>query len=96
MRQLLRGNLGFDGPIITDDLTMSGADSLGSIGERAIAAFKAGHDILLFGRDYDATIEAYECFLGAVQRREIDEAQLQASLDRVAGLKFKLERLISR
>ncbi len=87
---LLRRCLAFDGPIITDDLTMKGAECLGDIGQRAVAAFMAGHDLLLFGQDIDAAMEAYEYFKSAVTRNEISAERLTASLDRVAGIKFKL------
>lgn len=93
--QLLRKNLGFDGPVITDDLTMAGAEPLGNIGERAIAAIQAGHDILLFGQDYEAAFEAYDVLVQAVERGEIDKERLIGSLDRIAGLKLKLERIHS-
>ncbi|RME30002.1 MAG: hypothetical protein D6800_02235 [Candidatus Zixiibacteriota bacterium] len=94
--ELLRQQIGFDGPVITDDLTMAGAASLGTAGERAVAAFKAGHDLLLFGRDFDAAVEAYETFVSAVQHGEIDEQRLSASLARISGLKFILERTIAQ
>lgn len=93
---LIRNDLGFDGPVITDDLTMSGADELGSMGERTVAAFNAGHDILLFGRNYEAAMEAYDYFCDAVQRNEVEPARLHQSLERVAGLKYRLEQSFSR
>ncbi|MBD3404220.1 hypothetical protein GF420_15125, partial [candidate division GN15 bacterium] len=57
---MIRTMLGYEGPVITDDLLMSGAAELGDVGERAIAAFLAGHDLLLFGQDTEAAIEAME------------------------------------
>ncbi len=92
INSLLRQMLAFDGPVITDDLTMAGAAALGNIGERTVAAFNAGHDILLFGRDYEAAMRAYDFFYDAVNRGDIDRRQLQASLSRVSGIKFKLDR----
>lgn len=90
--RLLRKYLAFDGPIVTDDLTMKGAECLGRIGERTVAAFKAGHDLLLFGQDSDAAMEAYEYFRNAVARNEIPLERVVAALDRVTGIKFKLGR----
>jgi len=87
---MLRGELGFDGPVITDDLTMAGACELGDVGERAIRAFDAGHDLLLFGREWTAAEEAHHCFVTAYEKGEIDPQRLAASLDRVWGLKYKL------
>jgi len=94
--QLLRENLEFDGVVATDDLTMKGAESLGDIGERTVAAFKAGHDLLLFGRDYESAIQAYDRLARAVSEREIDRSAVRISLDRIAGLKFRLGRSVVR
>ncbi len=90
--EMLRQNLSFDGPVITDDLTMSGAVSLGEIGPRTKAAFEAGHDILLFGTDFDQFKIAYEFFCNAVKRGDIDENRIKSALDRIGGLKFKLDK----
>ena len=90
--QLLRNRAAFDGPVITDDLLMEGAASLGSVGERAVAAFLAGHDILLFGRDFEAAMAAFDYFSEAFRRGEISHERVAASLGRVNGLKYKLRR----
>lgn len=89
--EMLRQALSFDGPIITDDLTMAGAAALGDIEERTLAAFMAGHDILLFGQDFETARKAYKAFYEACQKGEIPEDRINASLDRVMGIKFKLK-----
>ncbi|MDF1544714.1 MAG: glycoside hydrolase family 3 N-terminal domain-containing protein [bacterium] len=88
--ELIRQVLGFEGPIITDELTMKGADSLGHVGERTVKAFNAGHDLLLFGKEFDLALEAYEYFLNACDRKEIDQQRIARSLNRIAGTKFRL------
>lgn len=90
IRVLLRETLGFDGIVITDDLLMQGADNLGSYGERALKAFNAGHDLLLFGRNFGAAREALGYFKEAYRRGLIDEERLETSLDRISGIKSKL------
>ena len=47
IEQVLRGQLGFEGIVFSDDLSMSGAESVGGYAERAKAALQAGCDILL-------------------------------------------------
>lgn len=91
---LLRENLSFDGLVITDDLCMDGANEIGDYGERAVKAFNAGHDILLFGQKFEIAIEAYEYFVNAVERGEISTERLNSALSRISGTKFKLERSV--
>jgi len=94
--ELIRDALGFEGPIITDDLCMAGAAELGDIGERTVAAFTAGHDLLLFGQDLEASMQAFDFFREAVRRGEIDTERIRKSLERLAGIKIKLGRPVLR
>jgi len=86
----LREKLNFDGIAITDDLLMKGIESTGSYGERALRAFKAGHDIMLFGPNHKAAAEAVAYFKEAFKKGDIDEERLTISLDRISGIKSKL------
>lgn len=85
---LLRNDMGYDGIIITDSMGMGAATS--SIGNDRIAveALKAGVDIVLMPADLEA---AYQGVLDALDAGELDEARIDASVERI--LKVKLGRL---
>lgn len=84
---LLRGEMGFDGVVITDSLQMKAVTDAYGSGQAAVLAVKAGVDILLCPEDLKATADA---LLEAVETGEISEERLNESVMRI--LKMKEER----
>ena len=80
----LRGELGFEGAVITDALEMGAITRLYGSGEAALRAFEAGADLLLCPLDYCA---AFDAIAEAVASDRIPQARLDASLARIQRLR---------
>jgi len=80
----IREGLGFDGLIYTDGMQMGAVTALMSSGDAAVRAIQAGNDVLVHSAD---PAEAFNAIRMAVERGEIDPAQVRASAARVLRAK---------
>lgn len=90
LRGILRDRMGFQGVIITDALTMKairGTVTTSSLGLDAIAAVRAGADLLLFGPEPFDREEVFQALLQAVHRGLLEVEDLQRSGERVLRLR---------
>ena len=86
-QQLLREELGFDGLIVTDALTMRGITEDYGVGEAAIRAVEAGADVVLKSEDVHA---AHGAVLRAVRKGRLTEARIDRSVRRILQAKERL------
>ena len=79
VHEVLRGTLGFDGLIVTDDLAMDAVKSYAQDGSAAVLALRAGNDMIVT-TDYQEQIPQV---IAAVRSGELDEREIDAHVYRV-------------
>jgi beta-N-acetylhexosaminidase len=86
---LLRGELGFEGVIVSDALEMRAVSAPYGIPEAAVMAVAAGTDLLCFGRDQDQRtyLQVRDALVAAVQSGRLPASRLEESAARVHDLR---------
>lgn len=91
---ILRGRLGYDGVVMSDDLQMKAISSNFSLETTIRQAILAGIDILAFGNNflYDRSIvsKAVEIIKRLVHRKEVTEKRIDQSYQRIIKLKQRM------
>lgn len=82
----LRGELGYNGIVITDAMNMSAITEYYSADQAAVMALKAGADMILMPENFEA---AYEGVLAAVKDGSISEERINESLKRIYRIKYR-------
>lgn len=86
VHDVLRDTLGFEGVIMTDDLSMDAIKDYTSDENAAVLAIKAGNDLLI-ASDFDKQIPAV---LDALKKGTIKEERIDASVIRILVWKLRL------
>lgn len=84
---LIRGEWGYRGILITDDLVM-GAIYHHGLCKAVVDGLNAGVDLLLIAYDAEQFYRAMSCALDALHRGDIDRAMLEDSARRLSGLRL--------
>jgi beta-N-acetylhexosaminidase len=84
---LLRGDLGFDGLVVTDSMSMQAVSSLMPAGEAAVRAIEAGSDVVLHSPDDCAAVTALR---DAMSSGRLPTARVDRSVRRILELKARL------
>lgn len=87
MTEVLRGELGFQGILYTDAMTMGGISKRYGATEPLVLALEAGADVLLMPRNVG---EAIETVVAAVEAGRLTEARIDASVRRILTAKARV------
>jgi beta-N-acetylhexosaminidase len=90
LTDLLRGELGYRGLVITDQMTMKSVATRWGAVEGSVLAFAAGSDVVLAGGDTDLQVATILALRAAAESGAIGIEQLDASVRRVLELKEAL------
>jgi beta-N-acetylhexosaminidase len=84
LQDKLRGELGFDGVIVTDAMDMGAITKQFSNTEAAIKSIQAGVDVVLCSREFT---QVFDAVVKAVEKGEIKESRIDESVKRILKLK---------
>jgi len=85
---LLRGELGYRGIIVTDDLEMGAVAKYASFRDVGVRALQAGADIVLVCHEYAHETDVYLGLLDAVESGEIPMERIDESVRRIVKAKL--------
>src|SRR5215472_6031005 len=89
VQDYLRGQVGFRGVVVSDDLEMGAVRELCPIGEATVRAAAAGHDLLLVCHTEAAQRAAHAALLDAYRTRALLPRSLEKSVARLDALRSK-------
>ena len=90
---LLRGELHYQGPVITDDLEMGAIIKNYGIGEACVMSLDAGADMLAICANPQNIIDGFAAVHAAVDEGRISVSRIDESLGRISGTRSLLSDL---
>ena len=84
---LLKGELGFNGVVFTDDLTMGAISEQYTTDEAAVKALNAGCDMLLVCFEYENAENTIDAIVSAVESGTLSEERLDDAVLRILRMK---------
>lgn len=93
VNDLLRGELGFRGLVITDDINMGGRAQQKTVSERAIRSIEAGSDMIVVAWNKNIQRELISSIEKAVQTGRISISQIDEHLRRIFYVKRTFARV---
>ena len=87
---ILRNQIGFQGVIMTDSLTMEGITAFYSPGQAAALAIEAGSDLLMGARSPDEVAVMINGIKQAIIAGQISQQRINDSVYRILMLKYQM------
>ena len=87
IRELLRGRIGFSGPVITDCLEMGAIERKYGTGEAAAKAVEAGNDLLIVSHHEEKQVDALEALREALASGQLSPGRIKRGLERLSTVK---------
>ena len=84
---MLKGELGFNGVVFTDDLTMGAISEQYTTDEAAVKALNAGCDMLLVCFEYENAENTIDAIVSAVESGTLSEERLDDAVLRILRMK---------
>ena len=84
---LLRRKFGFEGVIVTDDLTLGAVHTVGLTSDIFLQAFEAGNDMMMFSQVTPLVEHGFQSMVRAARRSEAFRARIDASVERIVAMK---------
>jgi len=87
---LLRRKFGFEGVIVTDDLTLGAVHTVGLTSDIFLQAFEAGNDMMMFSQITPLVEHGFQSMVRAARRSEALRERIDASVERIVAMKRRI------